>query len=326
MDRRRDTKAVNGLTVPALIGALSVVGKVSPRSCAEDEHLSPTRVLREQDLADKHGVFSEVAGRQVYHTHWPTSGPALVLIHGFGTSSSSWHAVGPLFAKAGYNTYAVDLGGFGLSSKRWEAGYGHADQADFVAAWMRKLGLDSAIVVGHSMGGNVAAHLALRHPLRVDRLVLESAAILNGLETTSRFVGQLLNISPLRLVARRVVRKLVMDTDFSSFEARNPQVTRVLQTADWDQALLAVVRDSWANRLSPEQVRQIAVPALIVWGAEDTTVPVADVGRLQALLPKVRAVIMRDVGHVPHEEDPARFVRGVIERVDAIEGVAQAAA
>jgi pimeloyl-ACP methyl ester carboxylesterase len=328
-----NTKPLNGpagmtrliRAATALVGTLAVVGKTLPQEFACGRQEEGLMGMPDQELADEHGVFSEVAGRQVYHVHWPALGPTLVLIHGFGTSSSSWHAVGPLFAEAGYNTYALDLAGFGLSCKRWDAGYSHVDQANLVAAWMRQLDLAPAIVVGHSMGGNVAAHLALRHPQLVDRLVLEAAAILSGVETAGRRVGQLLNLPPLRRAARLAVREMVKRSDFSAFEARNPQVMRTLKTADWDQALLAVVRDSWANRLSHAQVRQINTPTLLIWGAEDTTIPVADVGRLQALLPRARAVIMRGVGHLPHEEDPERFVQGVVERVEAIEPKRRAA-
>lgn len=266
----------------------------------------------ERELADEHGAFVQVGGREVYYLRWPAPGPRMVLIHGFGTSNTSWAAVAPLFARAGYDTYALDLGGFGLSSKGWEAGYGHPDQADLVAAWMQQLGLDSATVIGHSMGGNVAAHLALRHPRRVEQLVLEAPAILSGLEAAPRQLAALLRVPPLRWAARQAVRKVVRRSDLSRFEASNPQVLRVLRTADWDQALLAAARDSWANQLAPEQLRAIAAPTLLLWGSADATIPVADSERLQMLLPKAWAVTMAGAGHLPHEEAPQRFAELVL--------------
>lgn len=266
----------------------------------------------ERELADEQGAFAQIGGREVYYLHWPAPGPRLVLIHGFGTANTSWAAVAPRFARAGYDTYALDLGGFGLSSKRWDAGYGHPDQADLVAAWMQHLGLDTATIIGHSMGGNVAAHLALRHPQRVERLVLEAPAILSGLEATPRHMATLLHVPPLRWAARLAVRRIVRQSDLSRFEATNPQVLRVLHTADWDQALLAAARDSWANRLSPEQFRAITAPTLLLWGADDTTIPVADSLRLQLLLPQAQVVTMPGLGHLPHEEAPERFAELVL--------------
>lgn len=265
------------------------------------------------ELADANGTFAEVAKRQIYYLRWPASGPRLVLIHGFGTANTSWGTVAPLLARAGYDTYALDLGGHGLSSKRWGVGYSHADQADLVDGWMQHLGLDSATVVGHSMGGNVAAHLALRHPRRVERLVLEAPAVLSGLQSVPGGLRALLEVPALRQAARLAVRTIVLGSDLSRFEATNPLVLRSLRTADWDLALLAAVRDSGGNQLTPAQLRGITAPTLLLWGANDTTIPVADSDRLQAILPHVRAVTMPGLGHLAHEEAPQRFVELVVQ-------------
>lgn len=283
-----------------------------PTRARRHERCAPRDIVAEAALADVGGQFVHVAGRQIYFRHWPARGPRIVLIHGFGTANTSWSAVGPLLARAGYATYALDLGGFGLSSKAWEASYGHREQADLVAAWMAQLGLETATIVGHSMGGNVAAHLALRHPQRVTHLILEAPAILSGLFTTPRQLRALVQVPGLRQVARLAVRRIIQGSDFSQFEASNPQVLRVLRTADWDLALVAMARDSWANRLSPEELRRITVPTLLLWGADDRTIPVTDSVRLQALLPQARFVSMPGAGHMAHEEDPHGFVERIV--------------
>ncbi|NTU78522.1 MAG: alpha/beta hydrolase [Chloroflexales bacterium] len=293
---------------------LRVVRKARPNG--SDRGL-PTDVVDERELADKHGRFTQVAGREIYSLHWPAAGPRLVLIHGFGTANTSWSSVAPLFAQAGYDTYAPDLAGFGLSSKRWDVGYSHGDQADLLAAWMQHLGLDAATIIGHSMGGNVAAHLALRHPQRVERLVLAAPAVVSGLKSAPRRLGVLLQVPALRQAARRTVRKIVLRSDLRRFEASNPLVLRVLRTADWDLALLAATRDSWANQLTLEQLRSITVPTLLLWGADDTTIPVVDSERLRMLLPRAQAITMPGLGHLPHEEDPQRFAALVLNGVES---------
>lgn len=268
--------------------------------------------VAEQTLADANGAFATSAGRQVYYVTWGTEGEPLVLTHGFGSAGGSWGRVGPLLAAAGYTVYAVDLGGFGLSDKSWHAGYDHDTQADVLAGWMHALGLPSATIVGHSMGGSVAARLALRHPALVRRLVLEDATLLSGLVTLPRVLVPLLALPPLRWLGRRLIRRMVRQNDWSEFEARNPQVTRVLRTADWDLALLAVSRDSWANRFPEAKLPALSLPTLLLWGADDTTVAPTDVGRLQTLLPQAEARILAGLGHTPHEEDPERFVAALL--------------
>ncbi|MFV9503785.1 MAG: alpha/beta fold hydrolase [Oscillochloridaceae bacterium umkhey_bin13] len=292
--------------------AFARAGKTTKTECDTQAHrpasCTANNVVAEATLVDAHGQFVEVSGRRIYYLHWPAHGPNIVLIHGFGTANTSWNTVGPLLARAGYATYALDLGGFGLSSKAWEANYGHPEQADLVAAWMEHLGLDSALIVGHSMGGNVAAHLALRHPQRVATLVLAAPAILSGLVTTPRQLSGLVKVPALRLAARLAVRWIIKRSDFSQFEASNPQVLRVLRTADWDQALVATARDSWANQLTPEQLGSINVKTLLIWGTNDQTIPVTDSVRLKALLPDAHFISMPGSGHMAHEEDPHSFV------------------
>jgi pimeloyl-ACP methyl ester carboxylesterase len=88
----------------------------------------------------------------------------VILLHGFGGSTFSWRLTLPALADAGYSAVALDLRGFGLSDKDGGADHGHAAQARYVAALMDELAIQDAVVVGHSMGGNVAAHLAVHAP------------------------------------------------------------------------------------------------------------------------------------------------------------------
>lgn len=111
------------------------------------------------------------------------------------------------------------------------------------------------------------------------------------------------------------MRRIIERSDVSQFETSNPQVLRVLRTADWDLALVAMARDSWANRLTPEELRRITVPTLLLWGADDQTISVTDSVRLQALLPHARFASMPGAGHMAHEEDPQGFVDRVVTAV-----------
>jgi pimeloyl-ACP methyl ester carboxylesterase len=101
----------------------------------------------------------------------PTDGPAVVLVHGFGGSTFNWRYTLPALAEAGYRAVALDLMGFGLSDKSFDQDDSHAAQADFVADVMTALDIQRATLVGHSMGGNVIAHFALKYPERVEGLV-----------------------------------------------------------------------------------------------------------------------------------------------------------
>ena len=102
-------------------------------------------------------------------------GAPVVFIHGFGASIYSWRKTLPAVLAAGYRVIAFDNRGFGFSDKP-ASGYGNAAYARLVVALLDSLNLPSAVLVAHSMGGAIAAEVALRYPARVRGLVLIDAA------------------------------------------------------------------------------------------------------------------------------------------------------
>lgn len=115
------------------------------------------------------------------------AGPAVVLLHGHPRTHTTWHAVAPLLARAGFTVICPDLRGYGESSKP-EPGSDHSAyskrvMAQDVCELMTELGHDRFALVGHDRGSYVAARAALDHPDRVNRLaVLDSVPILEALE------------------------------------------------------------------------------------------------------------------------------------------------
>ncbi|MBA3416015.1 MAG: alpha/beta fold hydrolase, partial [Chloroflexia bacterium] len=103
------------------------------------------------------------------------AGPPVVLVHGLAGSGRWWERnVGPLSAR--FQVFVVDLPGFG--GNRVGAPFALVETPALLAAWLDRLGLGRVAVVGHSMGGRVAAELAADAPERVARLVLVAAAII----------------------------------------------------------------------------------------------------------------------------------------------------
>lgn len=285
-------------------------------------------VLPPSELADQNGAFVTIASERLYYTHTPGPGPAILLIHGFGGSTVSWRDTVPALAEAGYDVYAVDLLGFGLSEKGWSHDYSHRAQAARVVQLMDVLAIEQAVILGHSMGGNVAAYVALRYSDRVDRLVLVSPSILDDARSedprlTLPVPIDALNLPPLRRWARVAMRELVVpqfDTllfdaayrDYMIDAGLEDGYRRVLYTPEWDLALLGIMRDAGENALG-DVVRSIEVPVLLVWGAEDTWVPSRMGVQLEALLPQVERVEFAGVGHLPMHEVPDDFNRVLLD-------------
>ena len=261
--------------------------------------------------------------------------PALVLIHGFGGSTFGWrHVMAPL-AASGWHVVALDLPGFGLAEKGWGQAYDHRSQAAFVLSVMDQLNISDAVIAGHSMGGNVVSWVAELAPERIRALALIDAAIVPPTATPSSAAGRALSLPPLRRATRILIRSAFTEATFgellgSAFavkSATTPETIRgyaaASQLEDWDLALLGIIRDAGANAL-PAPIGEIVdragtpIPTLILWGSEDSWVPITAGEVLHEALPAATYVVLPGLGHVPFEEAPAAFTTALQEWLAAL--------
>lgn len=305
--RLRKFLRVTGISLALLVATLSAAPYLIPLP-------GPDPVTAES-LAPPGGRFETVAGSRTFLVEeGPKDGPAVVLVHGFGGSSFSFRKnVAPL-AASGLHVVTFDLPGFGLSDKRWDADYSHPAAADFVVAVMTRLGIPRATLVGHSMGGNVIAHVAERHPEAVERMVFVAPSLFEGKAPGAG--AFLLRYPPLRRWARIVVRwKLrppgsgnTLRTAFGDPALVTPEVVEGYaaprRLADWDLALLGMARDLPRCGLT-RPLSALRVPVLVVWGDRDTWVPLSRGGKLRTELPGAEWFIVPGAGHLVLEEKPS---------------------
>jgi 4,5:9,10-diseco-3-hydroxy-5,9,17-trioxoandrosta-1(10),2-diene-4-oate hydrolase len=243
----------------------------------------------------------------------------VVFVHGLAGAWQNWLENLPHVAAAGCRVIAFDLPGFGESEMPREKisipGYGR-----FVDALLEHLGVGPAIVVGNSMGGFIAAEIAIQFPARVDRLVLVSAAGLTVehqghdrilgllrygqwlLSAWGGFVGARSDAIAGRTRTRRMLMRLVT----SSPERLPPPLVseqiRGAGKAGFVDALDALTHYPIRTRLGG-----IGCPTLIVWGADDHLVPVRDADEFEALIPGARKVVWPETGHLAMLERPVAF-------------------
>jgi pimeloyl-ACP methyl ester carboxylesterase len=260
------------------------------------------------------------------------AGPALLLIHGISDDSSSWLPVMPALAER-FTVIAPDLLGHGASDKP-RADYSVAAFSNGMRDLLDVLGVDTATVVGHSLGGGVAAQLAYQYPDRVDRLVLVSTGgvsrevtpVLRAAAAPLAEFGTL----PLRLpaapwLARTALRglgRLGLDVGRDADE-----IGRVLDglrdrraRAAFTRTLRAVV--DWRGQLVTMLDRAYlaeSMPLLLIWGGHDGVIPVDHAETAHTAIPGSRLIIHPEAGHFPHHADPDRFVADLCEFVDSTE-------
>lgn len=251
----------------------------------------------------------------------------LIFIHGLSGCWQNWLEQIPHFARD-RRVIAVDLPGFGQSEMPAEeisiSGY-----ADAIDALMQQLGIDSAQVVGNSMGGFIGAEVAIQHPARVERLVLVAAAGLSiesvrtertkGLRHRAENVvfftlGHIASRSHQVALRRRLRAALLLLV--AAHPARLPGPLAAQQVLGsgrpgFSDALEAMCRYPLRDRLE-----LISCPTFIIWGDKDRLVPVKDAALFEQLIPNSRKIVYEDTGHVSMMERPARFnedVRAFLE-------------
>lgn len=250
--------------------------------------------------------------------------PVVVLIHGIGDSSATWHEVLPLLARR-CTVLAPDLLGHGDSDKP-RADYSLGGFANGVRDLLVLLGVEAATVAGHSLGGGVALQFAYQYPELCSRLVLVASGGL-GAEVTpllraAAVPGASLAIAatvrrpvrmPVLTAARLAARLGVLDpTDVAEvatiWEGLRDRSTR----AAFLRTLRSVVDLRGQSVTSRDRLYlATSVPTLLVWGSRDPVIPVAHAREAVDCLPGATLEVLDRAGHLPHRHDPEGFAAAV---------------
>jgi pimeloyl-ACP methyl ester carboxylesterase len=263
------------------------------------------------------------------HVHYQDDGdlgaPALVLLHGFGDSYTSWEGwVEQL--KARFHLLSVDFPGHGLT--RAPEGYQLSGDglADFVDAFAAQLGLAKFAVAGNSMGGGVAWQLAVRHPQRINALILvDTAGFPNDKPpATVPLAFKILKYPLGRALLRNIDNRSLINEGLKTDVYDKGLITPALvdrwaefQRAPGHRAILMSVNLSSLASASPEILRGISVPTLILHGENDVLVEPASAGKFAAAIPGARVLMYPNVGHLPQIEIPQRSSADVAEFLKA---------
>jgi 2-succinyl-6-hydroxy-2,4-cyclohexadiene-1-carboxylate synthase len=242
-------------------------------------------------------------------------GPPLVLLHGFTGSVRAWDEVRPGLASFA-QVIAVDLIGHGRSTAPEDPGrYTFAWATRDLVALLDDLRLSSVNLLGYSMGGRLALHVAVHAPERISTLILESAS--PGIEDD---VQRRQRIASDAALAERIVQggvaAFVAEWERVPLLEPAPHVsaaTRARQHAQrLDNCALGLansLRGMGAGQQAPlwSQLRDLAVPVTLIAGNRDSRYA-ALARQMQAVLPAANAHIVDEAGHTVHLDQPAAFV------------------
>jgi pimeloyl-ACP methyl ester carboxylesterase len=286
-----------------------------------------SRATRHPGLHDAHGGelpgrLLDVDGCETYVVE-AGEGPTVVLLHGWGDTADCWRRVVPWLVKA-HHVVAFDIPPLGRSAVPRTDGETLIDfYGRFFPELLRMLEIERASLVGHSLGGAIALHLALEQPETVERLALVAPA---GLGTSAPWwwhllAGTRLRWTELLRIPTPITRPAVRFGVRTFLHQRLFHDPRRLQEAVHHlvdlhggrrelDALLATGRalmHGYSGTLLDQAARQLEVPVMVVWGVHDGLVPVEHARAFGAAVRHAEVHVLERCGHYPQIELPTLF-------------------
>ena len=276
-------------------------------------------------------VRSKNFGHMTAHVRTYGSGPPLLLIHGFMTTSYSWRYA---FAHLGkhYTCYAPDLPGAGRSGKPLNPSYEPAEFATWLGELQRELGIYGCKTVGNSMGGYLGMHLALAEPKAMSKLVvlhapgipelrLEAARQVFKLPGTERLFHWLVRRAPLRWAHKNVH---YYDESLKSLEEAH-EYGDPLDSYVGAQAFLKHLRETmgigpmkrFVAQLENSRGTSFPVPLLLMYARQDPMVSPKIGTKLHELIPSAQFQWLEHASHFAHVDSAEQFSQGALAFLDA---------
>jgi pimeloyl-ACP methyl ester carboxylesterase len=252
---------------------------------------------------------------------------SVIFLHGFGASNRTWDDIIPYLTSPNTNFVLFDLIGAGFSSKPRSADYSMRANALVIESFIREHDLRDYALVGHSFGGGVSlltTHEFLESTThRPSALVLLDAA---AYETKLPFFVDylrvplisniLLAVTPYNFQARHTLEKLYFDKAKVTRE-KVERYSFFMSMKGHNNALIETARQIILKDFSrySGQYKDITIPTLVLWGRQDTAVPLEDGIKLSKDIPTAKLAIIEDSGHNIQEEQPkdvARLINGFL--------------
>jgi pimeloyl-ACP methyl ester carboxylesterase len=292
-------------------------------------------------------------GYRLRVTTWGAGGPHVIVLPGLSADARSLapqiRAIRPLVG----STHVIDLPGSSLGPALQRKDATFANLARYVGAVADELGIHRALIVGHSLGGGLALHLALERPELVDGLILIAPAALGrSLHWIYKLycvplIGRAL-LKPQPRVSKPFVRRFLVGGARRADDHFLDTVVR-LGSRSRDRALSARAivwanQPSWWRRVIlfaipggeqlgfaiGDRLRSLPdVPTMVLWGSEDRVICASDAARLRAARPDVELHVARGAGHLLPLEAPAwtnAYLRRFVAHVATLNGPMRRAA
>jgi abhydrolase domain-containing protein 6 len=297
--------ALQSESMKKIIHAAVLVLSLALAGCASVENkLSGWAIGGERALADLQ-TRQVVVGEFTVPYLEGGKGETVFLIHGFQSNKDIWIRLARQLTKQ-YHVIAIDLPAHGDSNILMEQSYTIPEQAKRVIAIMDALQLTHPVhVMGHSMGGAIAFHVAVMAPGHVKSLALMSAAGVFSAQPSELFLLNQKGQNPLIVRNEQEYKDLLAFTMTDPPYLPSPLIGFLSREAIAREAIASKIYLQLQAQYSMDievALPKIKVPTLVIWGDKDRVLDVSSAEVFKRLIPQAQLVIFKDVGHAPQLE------------------------
>jgi 2-hydroxy-6-oxonona-2,4-dienedioate hydrolase len=250
-------------------------------------------------------------GSNIRYDEYGKDNPSHILfIHGLGSSSIVWRDI-PQALSEQFHTICVDIIGFGGSDKpllNYTIGY----FSQFVKSFLIQIGIndsDKVTIIGHSLGGYIAADYAIENKEQIEKLVLiDSSGMLNRpTSLLEQYLDAAMETDPISRYGKvKKVFEGLMSQPFRLLPIIIDMFISVIEKPGAKHAFESAFRNSTTTPINTERLGKIKdIPCLIIWGEKDNLIPLEHINRFKQILKDAETIVIDDAGHSPFVEKTA---------------------
>ena len=280
----------------------------------------PLRQLKEK-YTDSNSFFVRIGEMDIHYRDQGDKKDSIpiVLIHG---TASSLHTYDNWVSKLAINHRVIrmDLPGYGLTGPFPNRDYSYNNYVAFLKVFLEKIGIKSCILAGNSLGGNIAWRFTTEYSEMVDKLILIDAA---GYPMKSKSIPLAFKIAQIPVIQdifTFISPKFIAKASVKNVYKDKTKVNKKLVARYFELTLREGNRQALVDRfkvkydtISHKKIKLIYQRTLILWGEDDELIPSEMAYLFHKDLPNDTLVILKDVGHVPMEENPNKSLKPFIE-------------
>jgi pimeloyl-ACP methyl ester carboxylesterase len=269
------------------------------------------------------GFRIKVNGVDIYYEYYEHENPdakVILLVHGFLSSTISFKKLMPALTK-NYVVIALDLPGFGQSEKSITFVYRLCNYGQLLIDFLDKLNIQNAVLIGHSMGGQISLHAAKKAPDRIDKLILLGCCSYVKKANQSLIMCSYLPLFTWGVrswIKSKDVKKNLLSVLHDSALVTEELIEgyqKPISEAAFIDSLIRLLRHREGDMTSLE-LQEISQPVLMIWGKEDKVMPVKTGYRLKQDLQNAQLIVYEKCGHLLMEEKPDEISEEIIHFIE----------